>query len=395
MPGTVVLSRSPGTDIALATLLLIAAAALAYLFAFDFERSATVRGYIASSKGLARSHARDAGVLSAVFVDAGDRARAGEPLFEVQTGVESSEGLSHAGQRGITGERLAGLADRRQALKTGFDDERRFIAERLALQRVRLEALRRQRQLKEAMLTLAQDEFDRLERLHLGNYVAGGEIAARRIELLERRNGVSAVDEQLLVVRESIGKLRFDENQLPIRERLALDDLSRQAGTLEQALLDQSLKSAYVVRAPVSGVVSTVHATVGDALKPRAVVATILPSGTRFTAHLLAPSSAIGLVHTNEPVSLRLDAFPYRKFGTLGGRIAEIGGSAYRPGELAAPVRYTEAVYRLEVDLERDFVVAYGERHPLKVDMTLSAELGIERRRLIDWLLDPLRAGRR
>ena len=39
-------------------------------------------------------------------------------------------------------------------------------------------------------------------------------------------------------------------------------------------------------------------------------------------------------------------------------------------------------------------IEAYGEKKKLKIGSTLSADIVVEKRRLIDWVLDPIRAMR-
>jgi membrane fusion protein len=49
-----------------------------------------------------------------------------------------------------------------------------------------------------------------------------------------------------------------------------------------------------------------------------------------------------------------------------------------------------EPVYRIMVSLERQAITAYGQSVPLQPGMQLEADVIIERRRLIEWVLDPL-----
>ena len=50
----------------------------------------------------------------------------------------------------------------------------------------------------------------------------------------------------------------------------------------------------------------------------------------------------------------------------------------------------SEPVYRITVELARQTVTAYGEALPLQAGMTLEADIALERRRLYEWVLDPL-----
>ena len=51
-----------------------------------------------------------------------------------------------------------------------------------------------------------------------------------------------------------------------------------------------------------------------------------------------------------------------------------------------------QSLYRIEVKPDSNEVEAYGETKRLKIGSTLSADIVVERRRLIDWVLDPIRA---
>ena len=55
-----------------------------------------------------------------------------------------------------------------------------------------------------------------------------------------------------------------------------------------------------------------------------------------------------------------------------------------------------EPVFRVRVRLAKDTIMAYGQDLPLQPGLLLSADVIIDRRSLIEWLLDPLYAvGRR
>lgn len=47
-------------------------------------------------------------------------------------------------------------------------------------------------------------------------------------------------------------------------------------------------------------------------------------------------------------------------------------------------------VYRITVDLPRQYITAYGRHENLKPGMLLDADIMGEKRRLIEWLVEPL-----
>ena len=63
-------------------------------------------------------------------------------------------------------------------------------------------------------------------------------------------------------------------------------------------------------------------------------------------------------------------------------------------GDPAAAAASRQSVYRVEVRPEARTMRAYGVDEPIRIGSTLSADIVVERRRLIDWMLDPIRAMR-
>jgi membrane fusion protein len=62
--------------------------------------------------------------------------------------------------------------------------------------------------------------------------------------------------------------------------------------------------------------------------------------------------------------------------------------------DISVPLSLKEPVYRVSVSLDRPDVDAYGARIPVQPGMLLRADIILERRTLIDWLLDPLKSVR-
>ena len=86
-------------------------------------------------------------------------------------------------------------------------------------------------------------------------------------------------------------------------------------------------------------------------------------------------------------MSLRLAAFPYQKFGSIGAVVQEVAASSNLPDGAAS---YTEQFYRVTAVLESQNVMAYGRQQSLLPGMTLEADISLDHRSLLEWLLEPL-----
>jgi membrane fusion protein len=151
------------------------------------------------------------------------------------------------------------------------------------------------------------------------------------------------------------------------------------------------------VLAPRDGVVTAVTAEVGHAVDPSRPVLSIVPPGARLQAQLFAPSKAVGFVRGGEAVMLRFDAYPYQKFGHTAGRVTEVARVALTGQDLSSlglpgldAAGAGEPLYRITVDLSAQTIMAYGEARPLQIGMQLEADIMQERRKLYEWVLEPL-----
>lgn len=89
------------------------------------------------------------------------------------------------------------------------------------------------------------------------------------------------------------------------------------------------------------------------------------------------------------------DAFPYQKFGVGRAKVVKIARSPTSPEELPLDLQAKESQYRLLAALDDQQMRAYGKALALTPGMRLKADLVLERRSLLDWLLEPLLAAKR
>jgi membrane fusion protein len=108
------------------------------------------------------------------------------------------------------------------------------------------------------------------------------------------------------------------------------------------------------------------------------------------------PSRAVGFIKPGMTALLRYQAFPYQKFGQHAARVREVATTSVRPEELptsaaAMPgASQSEPVYRVRLELDQQTVRAYGAAMPLRSGMLVDASVMLERRKLYEWVLEPV-----
>ena len=95
---------------------------------------------------------------------------------------------------------------------------------------------------------------------------------------------------------------------------------------------------------------------------------------------------------------MRYAAYPYQKFGMARGRVISLAKSPYAVQELPAHVASAiqsatlpaELFYRVTVTLDSQTVAVYGHSQPLQAGMLLEADIVQDKRRLYEWILEPI-----
>lgn len=167
-------------------------------------------------------------------------------------------------------------------------------------------------------------------------------------------------------------------------------DQQRQArAQVEQSKLDlqrASERGAMMqLRAPVDGTVQqlAVH-TVGGVVTPAQALMAIVPIGVGFEVEAQVLDQDIGFVKQGQPVTIKLTSFPYTRYGYLTGTIETISHDAAKDDKLGL-------VFPARVKLDSDTLEIDGTKVRISAGMGVSAEIKTGRRRVIDYLLSPLR----
>ncbi|HYZ32594.1 MAG TPA: HlyD family efflux transporter periplasmic adaptor subunit [Crenalkalicoccus sp.] len=372
---------------------LCAALAIVVFLAFaQYARKERVPGFLTPAAGTARIVPPQAGTVSAVFVQQGQLVEAGQPLLSVNTGQISADGQD------VNTTILATLVLQRDSLSRQIvAEEQRTISERERLTS-QIHGLETELQHMQARMTIQTQRVEVLKRLlatalQLGQKGFMSELEQRRREesLLAAQQGYSELAQQMIERQGRLTEARYQLQQLPTTMAEKTQPLRNELSATEQRITEVNGRRAYVIRAPVAGRIATLQASVGQPANPQKMQLMIVPKDSPLTAELYIPARAIGFIHVGQDVRIRYDAFPYQHFGSYRGHIAAVSESMVTGDDLAGgPIKLKEAAYRAVVALDRPDIDAYGKRMPLQPDMLLNADVILDRRSLVDWILNPL-----
>ena len=168
----------------------------------------------------------------------------------------------------------------------------------------------------------------------------------------------------------------------------ALADLSPRLAAAEEALSKvERLADLTALTAPGPGtVVAVAEGGPGSTVAEGAMVVVLVPSDVPLVAEVTIRSADAGTAAVGDPVEVKVDAFPWRRHGSLTGRLLDISSASFTP-EGGGEARHTARV-ALSGDLTN---LAPGAG--LLPGMTLTADVKTGSRSLLEYFLDPLMRG--
>ena len=385
---------------AVLTTLVLATVALLVLVLIEgrYTRKAHVAGFLVPDKGVLRLLPQQSGTVLESRVVEGQAVRQGDVLFVLSTDRATLGGDTQAKVQTSIAAREKSLQETarqrgslQQEQRAGFDRQIEGIRRELA--QVDAEA-----ELQQQRLLLAQQAQARVESLRADNFISQAQVQAKSEEVLGVRAQVQSLMRQRVVKQRELGVLEAQRRELPLRSQALQGEIERDLATLAQEAAENEARQRVVIRAPQDGTVTAVLAERGQSVSTAAAVASLLPADTKLQAQLFAPSSAVGFLRPNQQVQLRYQAFPYQKFGHHAGQVSQVSRTPLQAADLAAlplpesmkSTSSAEPLYRITVTLDEQAVQAYGQAQPLSPGMQIDADVMLDRRRLIEWIFEPL-----
>ena len=375
-----------------------ALAVLAFLFVATYTRHESVQGQLVPSSGLLPVTARSAGTVTRTLVREGESVRRDQSLIELSGEVSS---LSRGQTQGSVIvdlhaqlKEIEGLLENQKRLE---DQQQEGLNNRVAVLEQQLVEIARQFSTQEEQTNIAERRVEKLRPGVTDGTFSQVEFERYQAEALNGRTQLNVLSRQRLDTEQQLRTLQNQLQELPLTTESQRNELRFRLSAINQALAQNEAQRASVLRAPRDGVVASLAIQDGQTVGVGQRLLSILPEGSLLEAELWLPSRAVGFIESGNRVVLRYPAFPYQKFGQQKGQVLEVSRSATAASELTGLLgrSISEPLYRVVVQLEQQVVNAYGKPEALKPGMTVDADILLDRRRLIEWVLEPLFGVRR
>ncbi len=223
-----------------------------------------------------------------------------------------------------------------------------------------------------------------------GKYVGRHEYLLRKQERIAVERDAAMLKDQLSQARAALAgaieqmdvqRTEFLQSVLESRDQAARQ-AQIDAGELTKA--NKKLESMEM-KSPIEGTVQQLQAyTIDGFLQAGQPIMSIVPMGEATEAEVLILNKDAGFVKVGQDAAVKIDAFPHARYGYLRGRVMTMS-------EDAVPDEKYGLVFPATIRLLGSSVDADGRLRPLKAGMAVTVEVATGKRRVIDFVLGPLK----
>jgi hemolysin D len=224
--------------------------------------------------------------------------------------------------------------------------------------------------------------------------VAGVDLLAREVAWIEAQARVENLKSQLKNLVTAFQKdamTRLAENTKRLSEIVANLSKARLANQQRISETRSRLEAAresldyHDIKAPSAGIVfEIVSSKPGAVIAAKDIVLKIVPSG-ELIAKVDILNSEIGFVSPSLPCEVEVDTFPKREFGYLNGEVYFVGSDVLPPSEVKPFYSFPA-----KISLDKQYLEIRGKQIPLQSGMSVSVNIKIRKRLVINVFLDNL-----
>lgn len=269
---------------------------------------------------------------------------------------------------------------------------------------------------REKLLALYKERAAMLETLNQTKTAS----RAQLIEMLQQYETQATVQVgekgQLGEVEASLTTLdrKLDEtvSQFIADQMQKLEEAERRADHFKGELVKAAAKHERTrLTAPISGTVQQLAVTtVGQVVAPGQALLTIVPSDSPIEIEAMIQNQDIGFVEPGQPAVVKIESFPFTRYGTINGAVLKVSRDAVDereamtlsdPKSTVKPQAGTTTtaelpagqnlVFPATISLSKWFINVDGKEIPLSPGMAVTVEIRTGQRRALDYILSPLR----
>ena len=381
--------------------------ALVIGFVGRMDETIQIRGVIESSEGTEKVVSTLTKKIGTVFVKNGEFVEKGEVLMTLENTEEISQARDARAIVNLKERRLAALQlrnghrpgkgetfgavnaeIRQEASKLRLQDNLKVESANLEFVQADLAVRQNQAALvaKSKELAMARNIYKRYSGL-----LANGAIT--ELQALDQSNKVSQLEASVLSTQVELRKAQSRASLQRLISSSATERVDMDSQRLEVATVEEKAQAfnrlselrsrieLTVIRANVSGKVFNLSKGSGQLVAAGEELLQVVPDD-KDIAKLTIPDMNVGFLTPGMPVQLRLDAYSYSDFGSLKGRLLEVGTN------LLPPDRYSprSSYFPGKIKLQSQSIKISGKSIPLRSGMGVTALVKVGEKPIISMI---------
>ncbi|MDQ3287629.1 MAG: HlyD family secretion protein [Pseudomonadota bacterium] len=312
-----------------------------------------------------RIHSVSGGTVARVHATLGERVREGDLIVELDTTAERRQLRQEDG-------RIRAFEAKLLATREKLESERLVIRADDSAAGAELARANAQREIATTQVRQAADDVARLRRLGADSLVSKAEMERAGIELLRTKAVVDAAESEVrrLTFSGIAGRGRGDTSVSQGQSEIADVETELAESRSRREVLLRAIEDR-LIRASTQGVLAELQMLrPGTSLGPGEYLGAIIghEDGLMVVAHF-PPDAALGRIRPGQNAKVRLDSFPWMRFGSLDAKVQRASAETH------------SGTVRVELSIEDTSGI------PVQHGLTGKVEIGVERITPLDFIV--------
>lgn len=252
-----------------------------------------------------------------------------------------------------------------------------------------LQSARAQEQKLVSVGAIEQQKTADYQKLKAENFISEHTYLEQESKSVSNQNDLRSTRGQIQQIQAAIAQA--EQNRILNTQNLKRDTLDalRQANEQIDQYRSQTdkakqRKQLMTLQSPVNGTIQELATyTIGGVVQAAQKIMVVVPDDEKMEVEALVLNKDIGFVEQGQDAVIKIESFPYTRYGYLTGKVKSISHDATTHEQLGL-------VYTAIVSLDKNHLNIDGKTVNLTAGMNVSAEIKTGKRRVLDYLLSPL-----
>jgi hemolysin D len=238
-------------------------------------------------------------------------------------------------------------------------------------------------------LPLVQERADMSRQMVEGGVISKMDYLRAEQELVDLQRGLDSAGAKVKEAKAAIASLEQQRQQAAAefkRDRMKelTEAESRVKSLAEELTKADQRKSLQRILSPVDGVVQQLQVhTIGGVAEAAKPLMQIVPENATVEIEAKILNKDIGFVHEGQPAVIKMEAFPFTRYGTLDGAVTEVSDDAIEDEKQGLLFTARIAVPNAKLLVEDKML-------PLSPGMMASVEIKTGSRTMMEYVLSPV-----